>query len=407
MALFKRLGFRFTAIYSILYFSPVFLAFFLPESLIQTYSFPWEKIVTWLGTHVFLLDQEVGHLVTGSGDTTYDYILTFCYGGISFLGMLIWSFLITSSQIDQKLFCWLRVYLQLSLGAIMVAYGACKVIPTQFSDPALNLDSLLIPHGYSSPMGVLWKFMGTSPLYTIFCGLVEMIAGLLLFIPHTITLGTLLSVGVLTNIFFLNICYDVPVKLFSFHLLLAALFLLLPELKRLINFFILNRQVDPKPIPVLFSRKKMNQATNYLQLGMGIFMASTQILNAYQMYQSLRRPSPFYGIWSVNEPISKGPDNPNWRNIVFQTPDTITIQKENGDLETFEVYFDLQNKNMIVKKDHLEYPFSFEQDAEKKLILTGFMDQHPISISLSRKSESEFILLNRGFHWISEYPYYR
>jgi len=35
----------------------------------------------------------------------------------------------------------------------------------------------------------------------------------------------------------LNMAYDVPVKLFSFHLILLALFLLAPNLPGLITFF--------------------------------------------------------------------------------------------------------------------------------------------------------------------------
>ena len=43
----------------------------------------------------------------------------------------------------------------------------------------------------------------------------------------------------MSNVFMLNMSYDVPVKLFSFHLLVAAIILAGPDLANLANFFIL------------------------------------------------------------------------------------------------------------------------------------------------------------------------
>ncbi len=75
-------------------------------------------------------------------------------------------------------------------------------------------------------MGLLWTFMGYSKTYNLFTGLVEFTAGALLFIPRLSTLGSLLSVGALANVLLLNLSYDVPVKLYSFNLLLMGLFLM-------------------------------------------------------------------------------------------------------------------------------------------------------------------------------------
>ena len=83
-----------------------------------------------------------------------------------------------------------------------------------------SLTRLLEPYGDSSPMGLLWTFMGASKGYSIFCGGVEMLAAILLFVPGCATLGALVAMGAMANVFMLNMCYDVPVKQYSFHLLL-------------------------------------------------------------------------------------------------------------------------------------------------------------------------------------------
>jgi hypothetical protein len=76
----------------------------------------------------------------------------------------------------------------------MIGYGAAKVISSQFPPP--TLDRLMQPYGDSSPMGLLWTFMGASEPYTMFVGFAEMISGILLFPRKTSTLGALMSVGV-------------------------------------------------------------------------------------------------------------------------------------------------------------------------------------------------------------------
>jgi len=66
-------------------------------------------------------------------------------------------------------------------------------------------------------------FMGASTPYNVFTGASEMLAGVLLFFPTTTLLGALLAMAVMTQVVALNFCYDVPVKLFSTHLLAESI----------------------------------------------------------------------------------------------------------------------------------------------------------------------------------------
>jgi hypothetical protein len=75
--------------------------------------------------------------------------------------------------------------------------------------------------------------MAASTAYTFFCGLTEVTAGTLLLFRRTLTVGALVAVAALVNIVLLNFCYDVPVKLYSSHLLMMALFLLIADAKNL------------------------------------------------------------------------------------------------------------------------------------------------------------------------------
>ena len=75
-------------------------------------------------------------------------------------------------------------------------------------------------------MGVLWSSIGSSPAYESFAGCAELLGGILLIVPRTTTLGALVCLADMTQVFMLNMTYDVPVKLLSFHLILLSLFLL-------------------------------------------------------------------------------------------------------------------------------------------------------------------------------------
>jgi hypothetical protein len=41
------------------------------------------------------------------------------------------------------------------------------------------------------------------------------------------------------------------------------------------------------------------------------------------------------------------------------------------------------------------------------LRLDGHLDGRPVTIALQRKSLDDFLLLNRGFHWVQEQPFFK
>ena len=48
--------------------------------------------------------------------------------------------------------------------------------------------------------------------------------------------------------------------------------------------------------------------------------------------------------------------------------------------------------------------FTYENPQPDVLTLTGQMNGHQVAATLRRMDESKFLLMNRGFHWINEYP---
>jgi hypothetical protein len=51
--------------------------------------------------------------------------------------------------------------------------------------------------------------------------------------------------------------------------------------------------------------------------------------------------------------------------------------------------------------------FSFHRRVRDLLVLDGAMDGHKVLLHLQLVDRQQFQLVNRGFHWIQEYPFNR
>ena len=123
----------------------------------------------------------------------------------------------------------LRVVVRLVLAASLLEYGMTKVIPTQF--PAPPLTALVTPVGEMTLSALLWTTIGSAPAYQIATGCVEVLAGVLLLLPRTVTLGALLALVSLLQVLLLNLTFDIGVKLVTMHLIVLAVILLVPVVR--------------------------------------------------------------------------------------------------------------------------------------------------------------------------------
>ncbi len=105
-------------------------------------------------------------------------------------------------------------------------------------------------------------------------------------------LGALVALADMIQVFMLNMTYDVPVKLFSFHLILMSLFLLVPEFQRLADFFVRNRTVAPSTEAPLFSTSRANRIALAAQIMLGLWMLGANAYGALDSLAHVRRRTP-------------------------------------------------------------------------------------------------------------------
>jgi len=378
---------------------------------------PMTNVVAWTAAHVFGVTTPLVITGSGSGDKTFDWVEAWCLFMLALAGTITWSAIDRRRPHYESLHKWFRLFLRFALGGTMVNYGAIKVIPAQMAAPGLI--RLIEPFGDFSPMGVLWSSIGASAPYERFAGGIEMMAGILLFIPSLTTCGALVCLAATLQVFVLNMTYDVPVKLFSFHLILMSLVLLAPEASRLSRALVLNRAVGPSLEPPLVHGRRARRMLLIGQLVLGAYMAGLSLWNArtawYEWSTGAPR-SPLYGIWDVAEMSIDGEvrppltsDHGRWRRVVFDSPTSVAVQGTDNTLSYYGSALDTGSRTLTLTQpaDQSRSTLTFERTTPSRLVLDGEVNGRKVRIQLHRFDEKTFLLLSRGFHWVQEYPFNR
>jgi hypothetical protein len=420
----SRIGFRFCFVYFGLYcLTNQILLGLLPVPGINDLAdlsslAPIRQTVFWTAAHVFHVSSPLVYKGSGSGDKTFDWVLVFCILCIALIATGVWSVLDRRRANYVALHKWFHLFLRFAVGSEMVLYGMVKVVPLQMPFPSLA--RLLLPYGYRSPMGVLWDSVGASLAYERFVGSAEMLGGILLFTPRTATVGALVCLADVTEVFMLNMTYDVPVKLLSFHLILMSLVLLAPELPRIGRFFFSNREVSPSTHPELLRTPRANRIALTVQILFGLLLIGMNGFDARNRWFRLGGGAPksaFYGIWNVDRLLTDGTlrpalitDNERWRRLIFDRPDRVTFQRMDDTFFSYGASVNTQDGGIALTKasdKNWKSSLKFQRPGPDQLMLDGEMDGHTFHMQLRLVDRDKLLLVNRGFHWVQDYPFNR
>ena len=379
---------------------------------------PLKNLVTWTAIHVFGVTRPLVITGSGSGDKTFDWIAASCLLAVSLTATVIWSVLDRNRRNFVTAHKWFHLFLRFATGSTMLAYGMVKAFPLQM--PAPYLTRLLEPFGNFSPMGVLWTSIGASPAYERFAGSAELAAAICLFIPNLSLVGALVLLADSVQIFSLNMTYDVPVKLFSFHLILMALVLLAPDARRLWNVLVLDRPAPPATHRSLFAGSRARQISAVAQIAFGACLIAMNVSSARRSWQTYGGGAPkpaLYGIWDVEsmtiDGVERAPlinDYDRWRRVIVQNANALIFQR----MDSTFMFFPAKTDD-VAKTITLTMPgdskgiarFAFDRGDRSRMSMTGEMDGRKIRIALHLFDHSKLPLLNRGFNWVQEYPFNR
>lgn len=373
--------------------------------------------IPWFAKNILGHKQELYMGPSGSGDTTYFYMLWIFSLLLTLIGAIIWSLLDRNRKNYNTLYYWIRVIVRYYLFFTMVIYGMYKVIKLQFPDP--SLDRLVTSYGNSSPMGLAWTYMGFSKSYNYFTGIAELLGGFLLLSRKTTTIGALVCLGVMTNVFMINIGYDVPVKLLSFNTILMSIFLLCKDGKRMVAFFLQNRAVPPSNIDVPYKSRRTRITLVALKWLFIVYIIGTNIVQALQaekLYGAKAPKPPLYGIYYTEEFVKNNQhiaplttDTSRWKRVIISSDSYASIQLMNDSTKWYSLKIDTATRKAVLGSfrdttSKSAFSYSYHQPY---LELAGLIKEDSVRIKLKRWDEKQFLLMNRGFHWVSEFPFNR
>ncbi|THV58511.1 hypothetical protein [Chryseobacterium candidae] len=364
--------------------------------------------VLWLCKNVFQQKQVEYITMTGSGDTTLDYWVVLVNIGLAVVAALIILFADKKQRTFKDLHWFTVVVARYYVAMIMLSYGFAKLHDGQF--PANTIGRLEERVGDMSPMGMVWTMMGASTGYTFVSGLLEVIGGLLLLFRRTKTFGALFSMTVMINVALLNFFYDVPVKIFSSHIVWLCLFIVGGDAMALYRFFVLQQPSQLRFQKRIFDKKWKGITVTGLKWCVVAFF----ILSSSSALFYTPPAVPMEGAYIVDKFIINNQEIPNsdsvgWKKLLVISPSRTKVILNNDSIKTFQSVLDTETKTLMLRKiDHQDlYAYLHYSTQKDSIVFTGNKGIDSIKINTIRKKKEDYKLNKRGFHWVNEYPYNR
>jgi uncharacterized membrane protein YphA (DoxX/SURF4 family) len=417
----RRVIFRFAAIYWPLFCLRADADMSASGALGHAYVNAWTRLCVFVARHVLRIGHEIATHENGSGDRIIDYVSILIIAAVATLGAVVWTLLDRRRQQYNRLHDWLRVIVRYSLGLIMLDYGLVKVFPLQF--PVPDGTRLLHTYGESSPMRLLWTFMGASPAYVMFAGVGETVGAMFVLFRRTTTLGALILSAVLSNVVMVNFCYDVDVKISSAHYLAMSIFLLMPDVARLGDVLIRQRPTQPLLWRRTFAsrrRRLIHHVIKYGLIGTFVFM---DVRGAWRDFRDdAASDKPWIdGAWLVKRFARDGQDLPaivddktRWRFVNIDRAEGKEFWRwhnmdgSRGPLFTITVD---EGKRLVVLTSYDEpqtsYTLTLSRNDVDNFTIEGKLAGEAMKVELARFRRGDALLLSHGFHFISEVPFNR
>lgn len=419
----KKLGFLFFCLFFPLY---IFLnpngVLPFSQEMFGYYIGPFHSLIPWIAKSILHLPQDITVFTNGSGDTTYDYVAVLFIAVVALVGALIWVLLDRKRNSYSQLYYWLTVVVRYYAAFTMLTYGFVKVFKLQFPFP--DPWRLLEPYGDSSPMGLAWTYMGYSQGYNYFTGGAEVLGGLLLLFRRTTTLGAMVTFAVMGHVMAMNYSFDIPVKLLSTMMVVMALFLMAKDMRRLYYFFFANKTAPPSDITPPVIRKKALRISlivlKVLIVGYGVGTMAYESASSLDLYGDKAPKTPLWGIYNVESFVRNNDtiaplqtDSTRWKQVIvggYRGYPRVHVKGMNDSLRSYVFKPDTLTNTIIMYpradssfKNQLEYNFPDKEH----LVMTGSWKGDSINVRMKIYDLNKFLLVNRGFRWVNEYPFNR
>ncbi len=379
----------------------ILFRFFFIYFLIQSVPVDWNYFkevfsINWLHLHygdIFNLTRYAPRFFS-STDSFYNWGIVVL---ISLIGLVVWTVVDNKSKEYNLLYYWIRVIVRYRLAIGIIGYGFIKLFPMQAPFPSIS--NLNTQYGDFSDWKVFSLSFGIVPGYESFLGLVEIIAGLLLFYRKTAAIGAFIIVVFTGNVFMSNLAYEGGEHIYSLYLISLALFLLVYDVVNLYILFGEERAVRPH-------RFKPFYAENWQRVGRlavkSLFIFFFVILYGFKTYSGAHNdPYQFpkepglanaAGIYDVSEFRINGKVLPysatdpiRWKDVVFEKWATLSIRS-----------------NRPVQLEHATIEQVVEKDKDRIYELAGSAGRHYYTYKVDEQ-KGQLLLENKNRNYAGEH----
>lgn len=344
---------------------------FITETLLPFYN--------WISLSFFGID---GAVYYASSDSIVGFIQA---GVLLLLSAFVSPFIFRSKRLHLDSYSSvLHQVLAFLVALFLLKYGIDKLLLHQFYPPEPN--TLFTPTGMLSKDILFWSTMGSSKTYNLFMGLIEVIPGLLLFHRKTRMLGAFISIGVFTNVFFLNIGFDITVKLLSLMLLVASVVLFAPYFSRFSEAFF-GKTANQHQINISFSPTKRSSIIK----GIALLLITAETISPY-ISLNYAKNDQFDSIIGSYEVISVQGDSHelplnDLRRIHLHSKGYWILENQDATMHDFPFHFNPSTRTIAVKslkiklhQDTRSITFNWMEQAHEIKIRTKKIDLNQLPL---------------------------
>jgi hypothetical protein len=396
--------------------------------------------INWLNPHFkSLLDliAFLPQLIPAPKWGAWSFINWYIYIGIALVSSLAWGYIDKSTKEYNLLHYLLRAAIRYKVGLGLILYGFYMLFQQHMPEPSLS--NLHTNYGDLFAWKLYFQTTAINPWYESFLGFVEILAGVLILYPKTVTFGTGLVIGFLGNVAMVNLFYDVGDQLYVNFLLIASFYLFSYDIPRLYTLLVKGTKAFGKKYYPEWTNGRVKLVRQLLR-ATSLLIVLLAGVRAYALfdhpYKLPQQPgiNGSYGYYVAtqfklnNEVIPYSTTDPNrWQDVIFEKWSTISIKinkpilvdvtdgdaiNENDLERNYEIagaggrhYFhytkdpsaniiSLQNKNINHRKERWTLSYLFPSDST--MLLKGSNEKNDsVHVELLRVHKKYFMYEGR------------
>jgi hypothetical protein len=319
---------------------------------------------------------------------------------VALAGAVAWTYLSRNQPAQyNKLYYWIRAIVRYRLAIGVIAYGFIKVFPLQSPYPSIS--NLNTNYGDFTRWKLFSLSLGIVPSYETFLGLVEVTAGLLLLYRRTASAGALIVLLFTGNVFVSNLAYEGGEVVYSFYLILLALFVLFFDVQRIVHLLVLQQPTAPNRFRPAFSipwqhYARLTLKTAFIFFFVLLYSFKTATGYKHDPYQipAVKGVSGWAGLYNVSsfrinkDTLAYSKTDPiRWQDVVFEPWNTISIRSNRPVIidssNTERITAPGNNRNYELEGTAGRHYYSYQADSVHQVLVLTNKNSHYVNEQLT------------------------